>query len=298
MIRLILLLVIQMLLLSCGPKIAGTGQHGEAAIAGVVIGVDGAVAKNQSIKIARVDYRKPIGAISYDSFTIDSITSDNNGFFRVLVPINGSYTISSKLDSTFILLSNKSIKDDDIDLGEIRFEGGESITLYPWWGDGLENEILTVEGTDWFYLVSGDSASTINLPKGEVVLLQEGSSEKIAVNTEDITSIGDSAKYISPIDSTIPIDSSSRLFTAPEFVAVNKSVTIKFLDFTMGSRYHISWGDSSNVVDTAVVISDVISHKYTTVGSYTIIVKELVLDSKMDSSWIEIKDDQLIIKVE
>ena len=301
MIRLIIIISITVLMAACGPKISGTGQHGEAAIAGVVLDVDGNQAIDKTVKVARSDYRAR-GGETYGSYSIDSTVTDNNGFFRIIVPINGTYTISLKTDSSFLLLQNQMVKSVDVNLGEISLSTPTTLLVYPWWDTTSVSQEFIVKGTDWQYTVNSKTPTEIEVFAGDITLIHKGTLESENVNTIEDNYIGDSAKYIDSYDSITDstIDSTAKVvsqYNVPNSGKLNESINISFVEDSNDVRYTVDWGDNALMLDTIKTDYNGATHIYKKTGKYTITIKKLSRNSKVPEIWDTIKEDEFIINI-
>ncbi len=281
------LLVLPLIISSCGQPFASTGQQGEAIVMGIATSSDGQPMANQMIKIADHEYIPNSYVSRSVKFQIDSVMTDVNGQFEYTVAPGQTVTLSSRKGSSFFYVPDITMGEKDINLGSIPFRQGMATKVYPWWKSKGEDQYLLVQGTDWVKKVRDDAISDISLPIGEFDIIRFDSEDIFKYNNSDnVGHIGDSASW--KADPTF--------FGVWNKAEVDSKVTLILNDIYDEFAYAINWGDGSMVdtiyidstmidtsgldssgIDTALIYTTSMTHTYREVNTYEVIVTEYEL---------------------
>ncbi len=273
--------------IGCTTVVSGTGQHGEAMVIGSVKTSSGDAVANHPVAVAHSQYSgEKSRRVSYDDFKIDTVMTDAKGFFIATVPANGSYTISSRTDTTLLYKPNMEVKSENLAMGDLTLEKGDSLSIYPWWSSDGVVDTFTLFGTDWVFKVSDNTISSIMVPKGEIKFILSNSAgyDTIPINSSIDTSIGDTTGW----------NSSNGLFMMVDSSLVGVMVGLNLVDRVFNNVYTVDWGSGS--VDTIEagdsLIYDVVNHKYSGEGRFSVVVSEFEIDSMLSSSmWKLVRSD-------
>lgn len=232
--QIILLSLLLFLLSGCGSPFAGTGQHGEAKMVGVVMTSAGTPAANQPVAIADNNYVTSSSAIqARSSATIDTVITDTAGRFEVELDPGRVVTISAKIGTSLLYLPDVTVSDTVQNLGNLTFAEGKPVTVYPWWEQNGSDELFTVKGTDWGFVLDELEESQIYLPGEKVDLIHYDVDSVVTIEI-----IAGEKDYIGDKTDSIP-------FFLPDTAPLGTDVFLKIADsFDYPVYYHIFWGDS------------------------------------------------------
>lgn len=273
------ILFLTVLVAGCGSPFsptAGTGQQGEAKIIGIAMTSTGTVAAHQSLTVASADFvNQKTDINARGAGEKQKIVTDANGEFSITVEPGQKVTISGRRGNDFIYIPELSSGTGAKNLGNVSFEPGKELKIYPWWIRDDQLDRFTIKGTDLGYIVPDSAVTTIWVPRNTINLVHydKNGSVTIPFNGKDGQgTLGDSTKW----DSTkvILLDS----VDVPVKGIVNDSVRIRYsLKKSDGTHVlFINWGDSTPVMKMHPDFQYEF-HRHTLPGTYTIVfdVKKL-----------------------